>query len=200
MIATEDITGLVLSGGRGSRMGGIDKGLQPYRGEPLARRALGRLAPQVGRLILNANRHLEAYAAMGVPVWPDTLPDRPGPLAGFLAGLAHCETPYLVTVPCDAPHFPDDLVVRLATALNLAQADLVIAATRDGAALRTQPVFCLMKRDLLDQLAAFVAGGGRTAADWAARQRGIVLPFDDPAAFVNVNTLSELAQLEPQHG
>lgn len=200
MIAPERITGLVLAGGRGSRMGGLDKGLQPYRGEPLARHALRRLAPQVGHLVINANRHLEAYAAMGVPVWPDTLPDHPGPLAGCLAGLARCETPYLVSVPCDAPHFPADLVPRLAAALDAARADLAFAATRDGAGLRPQPVFCLMRVTLRDALAGFVAGGGRKAGDWVAQQRGIEVPFDDAADFVNLNTVAELAQREPQRG
>ena len=98
------ITGLVLAGGRGSRMGGVDKGLQPYGGTPLAQRALMRLLPQVGQALLNANRNLDAYRSMGAPVWPDEVPDYPGPLAGMLSGLAHCETPYLVTVPCDAPN------------------------------------------------------------------------------------------------
>ena len=115
MIDTKDITGLILAGGRGSRMGGVDKGLQNHLGMPLAMHALLRLGPQVGEIMINANRNLGAYEAMGVPVWPDTLPDYAGPLAGFLAGLEHCETPYLVTVPCDSPLFPDDLVQRLAT-------------------------------------------------------------------------------------
>ena len=108
--AIDDITGLVLAGGRGSRMGGVDKGLQLHHGIPLARHALDRLAPQVNRLMLNANRNLGVYESMGVPVWPDEEPDYPGPLAGMLSGLAHCETAYLVTVPCDTPNFPLDLV------------------------------------------------------------------------------------------
>ena len=118
MIAPEDITGLVLAGGRGSRMGGVDKGLQNHHGVPLALHALLRLAPQVGLTMINANRNLAAYESMGVPVWPDALADFAGPLAGFLAGLEHCDTPYLVTVPCDSPRFPEDLVARLASALE----------------------------------------------------------------------------------
>ena len=112
-IDSSQITGLVLAGGRGSRMGGVDKGLQIYRGMPLAMHAVLRLSPQVGHVMVNANRNLGAYESMGVPVWPDALPDPSGPLAGFLSGLEHCETPYLVTVPCDSPFFPDDLVSRL---------------------------------------------------------------------------------------
>src|SRR5947209_14549865 len=124
MIARDDITGLVLAGGRGSRMGGVDKGLQPHRGMPLAMQALLRLAPQVGALMINANRNLGAYESMGVPVWPDALPDYAGPLAGFLAGLERCETPYLVTVPCDSPLFPPDLVERLLAALERDDAEI----------------------------------------------------------------------------
>ena len=103
MIDPQHITGLVLAGGRGSRMGGVDKGLQLHHGVPLALHALRRLAPQVGPAMLNANRNVEAYAAFGAPVWPDTPPNYAGPLAGFVAGLSHCHTPYLVTVPCDSP-------------------------------------------------------------------------------------------------
>ena len=105
-IKISDITGLILAGGRGSRMGGVDKGLQDHLGVPLALHALRRLAPQVGTVMINANRNLDVYASMGVPVWPDEIPDYAGPLAGMLAGLAHCETPYLATVPCDTPNFP----------------------------------------------------------------------------------------------
>ena len=123
-----EITGLVLAGGRGSRMGGVDKGLQNHLGMPLAMQALLRLGPQVGALMINANRNLGAYESMGVPVWPDAQLDYPGPLAGFLAGLEHCETPYLVTVPCDTPNFPTDLVARLAAALQAEGAEIAIAA------------------------------------------------------------------------
>ena len=117
-IAPQDITGLVLAGGRGSRMGGVDKGLQNFQGMPLALHALMRLAPQVGETMVNANRNLSAYEAFGSPVWPDTLSDHAGPLAGFLTGLERCETPYLLTVPCDTPWFPADLAERMAQALS----------------------------------------------------------------------------------
>ena len=147
MIDRDDITGLILAGGRGSRMGGVDKGLQAHLGMPLAMHALLRLSPQVGEMMINANRNLAAYESMGAPVWPDALPDYPGPLAGFLAGLEHCETPYLATVPCDSPHFPEDLVARLAERLDADDAEIAIAATREDGELRLQPVFCLMKHD-----------------------------------------------------
>ena len=127
-IDKHDITGLVLAGGRGSRMGGVDKGLQPHRGMPLAQHALLRLGAQVGELMINANRNLSAYESMGVPVWPDASADYPGPLAGLLAGLERCQTPYLVSVPCDTPDFPEDLVAKLAQALVAHDADIAMAA------------------------------------------------------------------------
>ncbi|HEY2187655.1 MAG TPA: molybdenum cofactor guanylyltransferase MobA, partial [Caldimonas sp.] len=139
MIDRRDITGLVLAGGRGSRMGGVDKGLQPHLGMPLAMHAMLRLAPQVGEVMINANRNLGAYESMGVPVWPDALADYPGPLAGFLAGLEHCMTPCLATVPCDSPRFPEDLVARLAERLDAEDAELAMAATREDGELRLQP-------------------------------------------------------------
>jgi len=129
-IERDQITGMVLAGGRGSRMGGVDKGLQNHLGMPMALHTLLRLAPQVGSVMINANRNLAAYESMGVPVWPDAQADYPGPLAGMLAGLERCETPYLVTVPCDTPNFPLDLVERLARALDAEGADLAMAATR----------------------------------------------------------------------
>src|SRR5512132_4688593 len=129
MIAREQITGLVRAGGRGARMGGVDKGLQNHLGTPLALHALLRLGPQVGEVMINANRNRGAYESMGVPVWPDTLPDYAGPLAGFLAGLEHCETPWLATVPCDTPNFPEDLVARLAAAAEAEDAEVAMAAT-----------------------------------------------------------------------
>src|SRR3984957_10946309 len=151
-----EISGLVLAGGRGTRMGGIDKGLQPHLGVPLAQHALERLKPQVAALMLNANRNLPAYQAMGVPVWPDEMPDFPGPLAGMLAGLEHCRTAYLVTVPCDSPNFPADLVARLLEGLLDASADLATAYTQEAGELRAQPVFCLMRIALRDRLRAFI--------------------------------------------
>ena len=196
MIATRDITGLILAGGRGSRMGGVDKGLQNHGGVPLAMHALLRLAPQVGEIMINANRNLGAYESMGVPVWPDTLSDYAGPLAGFLTGLERCETPYLVTVPCDSPNFPADLVERLAAALEAADAEIAMAATRDGDVLQVQPVFCLMKSEVLDGLVRFTQGGQRKIDKWTAQHRCVEVPFDDVAAFANANTADELKALQ----
>jgi molybdopterin-guanine dinucleotide biosynthesis protein A len=195
-IAREQITGLVLAGGRGSRMGGVDKGLQNHRGIPLAMHALLRLAPQVGPTMLNANRNIAAYEAMGAPVWPDPMPDHPGPLAGLLAGLENCETPYLVTVPCDTPDFPLDLVERLAAALLAEQAEIAMAATHDGERLQAQPVFCLLEARLGESLVAFLQSGERKVDRWTARHRTSLVRFDDAAAFFNANTAEELRSLQ----
>jgi molybdenum cofactor guanylyltransferase len=196
-IPPEAITGLVLAGGQGSRMGGVDKGLQGHAGRPLAQHALDRLRPQVARLMVNANRHLAAYAAFGVPVVPDALSAYPGPLAGFLAGLEACETPWLLTVPCDAPLFPTDLVERLAHAAAQAEADMAMASAGPPEQARSQPVFCLLKTSLRDSLARYLAGGERQVERWARSQRHAVAHFDDAGAFTNVNTLAELAALQP---
>jgi molybdenum cofactor guanylyltransferase len=195
-IDKQHITGPVLAGGRGSRMGGVDKGLQPHHGMPLAQHALLRLGPQVGELMINANRNLGAYESMGVPVWPDASADYPGPLAGLLAGLERCETPYLVSVPCDTPNFPDDLVAKLAQALVEQQADIAMAAIREDGQLRTQPVFCLLKSELMESLVAYLHSGERKIDRWTAMHRCVPVLFDDAAAFFNANTLAELQQLQ----
>lgn len=207
MINPDDITGLILAGGRGSRMGGVDKGLQTFNGFPLALHTLTRLqlGGGLGPILLNANRNLAAYEAFGAPVCPDGLADYAGPLAGFLTGLERCETPYLLTVPCDTPLFPLDLVPRLAQALEATGADIAMAAApetgKDGAVqVRTQPVFCLLGVDLLESLVQFTQGGGRKIDAWTALHHTVIVPFDqagdDPRAFCNTNTLAELRQLE----
>ena len=205
MIDTQDITGLILAGGRGTRMGGVDKGLQNFNGMPMALHTMMRLQMQVGHVIINANRNLAAYESFGASVWPDVLDDYAGPLAGFLTGLERCETPYLVTVPCDTPLFPLDLVARLAQALERDQAEIAMAAApetgRDGKlSVRTQPVFCLLRSDLLESLVEFTHGGGRKIDAWTAQHKTVVVPFDHPGdsaqAFSNANTLAELQQLQ----
>lgn len=192
-----DVTGVVLAGGRGSRMGGLDKGLQPYRGLPLAQHALNRLVPQVHTVMINANRNIDTYRALGVSVWADGIPDLPGPLAGMLAGLTHCETPYLATVPCDTPRFPLDLVRRLAAGLEQANCEMATAYTRADKQLFPQPVFCLMKVSLLDPLRAFIMSGERKTGAWPRTQRNAQVVFEDDAAFMNINTLEELEQVPP---
>jgi molybdopterin-guanine dinucleotide biosynthesis protein A len=199
-IPAEDITGLVLAGGRGSRMGGVDKGLQNHLGMPLALHSLLRLQLQVGSAMLNANRNLGAYESMGVPVWPDSQADFAGPLAGMLVGLEHCETPWLVTVPCDTPNFPTDLVERLAAAAQAEDAEIAIAATREPddqgqTVVQVQPVFCLLKSSLLESLQAFLDSGQRKIDRWTAQHRFATVVFDDSAAFFNANTVEELRRL-----
>lgn len=201
MISRDDITGVVLAGGRGSRMGGVDKGLQNFRGMPLALYTLLRLQPQVGATMVNANRNLSAYESFGVPVWPDGLSDYAGPLAGFLTGLEQCETAYLLTVPCDTPLFPADLAERLAEAMLREDAEIAMAAAcEEDGQIRAQPVFSLLRHDLMESLVRFTQGGGRKIDAWTAQHRTVVVPFDRPgddaAAFFNANTLEELHRLE----
>jgi molybdenum cofactor guanylyltransferase len=186
----------VLCGGRGTRMGGVDKGLQNHHGMPLALHAMMRLQGQVGTVMINANRNLAAYESFGVQVWPDPLADYPGPLAGWLAGLEHCETPYMLTVPCDTPNFPHDLVPRLAAALVQQGADIAMAATQEDGREQVQPVFCLLKSDLMESLVAALHAGERKIDRWTAQHACVKVRFEDSAAFANANTLDELHQLE----
>ena len=191
--AREAITGLVLAGGRGQRLGGVDKGLQPWRGRPLADHALERLAPQVGHVMISANRNASAYAARVTRVLADASDDFPGPLAGILAGLRAAETPWLAVVPCDSPCLPLDLVERLAQGLAGAQGAVVQRLRTDGV-LRLEPVCCLLSTALADDLAHYLAEGGRKVEGWLSRHATPVL-FDRPedaAAFANINTLADL--------
>lgn len=207
MIDASDITGLILAGGRGTRMGGMDKGLLPFNGVPLAHHTLQRLRSSGGvrHMLINANRHLDTYAAFGVPVVSDAQADFAGPLAGFLAGLTHCTTPYLLTVPCDTPLFPLDLASRLAAALEANQADIAMASALEvddngQQLLRPQPVFCLMRQKLLASLTHFTQAGGRKVGAWTAQHHTVLVPFnqagDDPQAFFNANTPTDLQQAE----
>jgi molybdenum cofactor guanylyltransferase len=204
-IAPQDITGLILAGGRGSRMGGVDKGLQNFNGIPLALHTLMRLGPQVESVMVNANRNLSAYESFGASVWPDASADFAGPLSGFLVGLERAETPYVLTVPCDTPRLPLDLAERLAEALIREDADIAMAAAPETdehgqTQIRTQPVFCLLKIELSESLVKFTHAGGRKIDAWTAQHKTVVVPFDsptdDPLAFANVNTLTELQALE----
>ena len=184
-------------------MGGLDKGLQPFNGVPLALHALKRLTPQVGYVMINANRNQAIYESFGAPVWPDAadMGDYAGPLAGFMTGLKHCNTRYLLTVPCDTPLFPHDLAALLAEALQTRSADFAVAsALEEDGKTRAQPVFCLMGTNMLASLKAFTQGGGRKIDAWTAQHTVAHVPFnlpgDDPQAFFNANTLAELRQLE----
>ncbi len=217
-IASSDITGLILAGGRGSRMGGVDKGLQLFNGIPLVEHALHRLTPQVGCVAINANRNLAAYRNLGLAVWSDEEETSfNGPLSGFLSALTHATTPYILTVACDTPLFPSDLAQRLGEALCQASAEnqnarMAMAVAPDledenaksnetsSATLKPQPTFCLMSTELRHSLRQFMQQGGRKIGAWAAQQACVQvafnMPHDLPQAFTNLNTLQELQALE----
>jgi molybdopterin-guanine dinucleotide biosynthesis protein A len=184
-----DITGVVLAGGMGRRMGGVDKGLVELDGKPMVAHVLARLAPQVGVVIINANQNAERYRALGFAVVADQVDGFAGPLAGLQAGLAAATTPLVVTAPCDCPFLPHDLVARLASALAQQDAQVAVAKTFD----QPHPVFALVDRRVVPHLAAFLAGGGRKIDAWYATLRLAEVAFDDEAAaFRNINTSSEL--------
>jgi len=200
-IRTEDISGLILSGGRGSRMGGVDKGLQMLKGQSLVQHTLRRLSPQVGTVLINANRHIKEYEDLGLPVLPDSQADFAGPLAGFMAGLLACKTPWMLTVPCDSPLFPLDLAERLSQAAMQAQADVAAPLTLEDGHARVQPVFCLLRTSLHTSLAKYMKEGGRKIDHWLQQHQHVFVPFHAPSdskAFFNANTLAELDALEPE--
>ena len=205
------VCAVVLAGGRATRMGGVDKGLQLFRGQTLVDIALARLrrqsAGEPGLIAINANRNQDRYAALGVPVWSDSVPDYAGPLAGFLSAMQQCRDrhAWVLCVPCDSPLFPLDLLARLSAAVATEEADIAMAMAPDAqpdghAVLRPQPVFCLMRSNLADSLERFIADGGRKVGAWTASHRQTRVPFnaagDDARAFANANTLDELHDLE----
>ncbi|MFC7654877.1 molybdenum cofactor guanylyltransferase MobA [Pseudoduganella danionis] len=198
------ITGLILAGGRGSRMGSVDKGLQPFRTSTLVEHVIARLAPQVASYAINANRNLTRYQELAgnVPVLPDYIDGYAGPLAGLQIGLQFCPTELLLTVPCDSPLLPADLAARLHAALSEQNADVALAVTmqtRAGAAApqrQLHPVFALLRTSVLPQLEAYLASGERRMESWFKSLRVAEVLFEDDAAFSNVNTLDELQVLE----
>jgi molybdopterin molybdotransferase len=197
MQKNEQISALILAGGRGSRMGHVDKGLQPFRGTTMVQHVLERLAPQAGSVSINANQNLDAYAAFGVPVWPDETTGFAGPLAGLEAGLRHCATPYLVSAPCDSPFLPADLAARLFDALQSQGADVALAVTQEaGMRRQPHPVFCLIKTSLLPVLSRYLAEGGRRMDGWYADLKVAEVLFEHSDAFRNINTLDELHSLD----
>lgn len=184
------VTGIVLAGGQGRRMGGVDKGLQSLRGRPMIAAVLERLAPQVDEVLINANQNLGAYARFGYRVVADEVGGFAGPLAGLASGMKAATLPLVVTVPCDSPFLPPDLVARLGAALDAGNAELAVAKT--GA--QPHPVFALARRSLLANLEAFLAAGGRKIDAWYAPLAVVEVAFDDEAeAFSNINTRDELA-------
>jgi molybdopterin-guanine dinucleotide biosynthesis protein A len=197
MITSEQITGLILAGGRAQRMGGIDKGLIPFHSKPLIEYAISRLKPQVSTILINANRSITKYSHYGYPVLMDETPDFSGPLAGFSVGLKHCKTPYLLTSPCDSPLLPIDLAKKMAAQLEDKDLELVFASSKeDDGKIWSQPVFCLMKSDLQDSLDTFLSKGDLKIDRWFKELRSGTVVFENPQAFANVNTPEELADLE----
>ena len=196
MITQQHITGLILAGGRGMRMGGVDKGLQTLQGKPMIAHVIQRLQPQVDRIMINANQNLDRYREFNFPVWSDEKNDYAGPLAGMQAGLIHCETAYMLTVPCDTPMLPTDLVTQLATALEKSTADIAVANTKQHDRIHRQPVFCLMKKTVLTDLTTALERGVRKVDLWLAEKKLVDVMFDDEAAFANINTLEELNHIQ----
>lgn len=192
--AKADITGVILAGGKGRRMGGQDKGLIPLGGRPVISWVIEALRPQVAGILVSANRNLDAYGAFGYPVTTDSLDDFQGPLAGIASAMAAASTAWIVTVPCDGPHLPRDLVRRLIAALGQDGAEIAVAT--DGA--RMQQVYALVPVTLADSLQAFLASGGRGVARWYAQHRVAMADFsDNPQAFVNLNTPDDAGRLQP---
>ena len=188
-------SGIVLAGGQGRRMGNVDKGLQPLRGRPMIEHVLERLCPQVGEIVINANQNVDRYRGFGHRVVSDAIGGFAGPLAGLHAGLQAITSPLAVTVPCDSPFLPSDLVARMHD--HLADNDLAVAKTGDQA----HPVFALVRRSVAGSLEAFLASGGRKIDAWYAALKVVEVSFDDEAdAFRNINTLEELKGSEQFSG
>ena len=192
-IPVEDITGVILAGGKARRMGGADKGLITLNGRALVDYIITALRPQVGNLVINANRNLKQYSAYGLPVVADVLDNYPGPLAGMATGMQHTEKPYIVTAPCDSPFIPDTLVETLYRALHDKQADISVA--HDGA--RMQPVFAMLRCELLPGLLAYLDEGGRKVDSWYGQHNFTLADFSDsPDTFMNLNTPQDRLALE----
>ena len=187
------VTGLNLAGGLARRMGGGDKGLRLFRGRPMVAHAIERLAPQVAGVIVNANQNHDDYRTFGVRVVSDAIGKFAGPLAGLHAGLCVSRRPYLVSVPCDSPFLPDDLVARMFAALERSGAQIAVAKTGKW----QQPVFCMVRSGVRDHLTDFLKGGGRKVDAWYATLNLVEVAFDDEAeAFSNINTSDELKTFE----
>lgn len=187
-----EITAVILAGGRGRRMGGMDKGLVDLSGQTLIEYVLEAITPQVSMVLINANRNLDRYRRFGYPVLSDDLDDYQGPLAGFHAALHLLSTPYMITLPCDGPLLPTDYVERMHNALEINKAELAVA--HDG--IRLQPVYALIPRTLTTSLTQYLAGGGRKIDRWYGQHQMALADFTDSAdTFRNINTLEERDQL-----
>jgi len=192
----DSITGLILAGGKARRMGGIDKGLVSLKGQPMVKHVIQRLSPQVGKILINANREIERYQSLGFTVVSDEINDLAGPLAGLHAGMKAAKTEFIMSVPCDSPLLPNDLSQRLITALKSQNADITVAKTGE----QHHPVFCLCRTSLAQDLEAYLNAGGRKVDEWQKKHAYVEVSFDDnPLAFSNVNTPEELSKLEAEY-
>jgi molybdopterin-guanine dinucleotide biosynthesis protein A len=198
VIYPEDITGVVLAGGKGRRMSsdgaGVNKALTLFAGKPMVAHVIERLGPQVGELVLNINQDRPLFEQFELPLITDAVSGFAGPLAGLHAGLSHAKTDWVITAPCDSPFVPTDLVNRLAQAASDEQAELAVVSTEG----RSQPVFTLVRRSLTENLAAFLADGGRKIDAWYAPLSVAIVPFENADAFRNINTPEDLARFEPK--
>lgn len=185
------VTGVVLAGGQGRRMGTVDKGLQLLRGKPMVQWVVERLAPQVDELLINANQNIEQYQLLNYRVIPDAIGGFAGPLAGLHRGLSEAAHPLVVTAPCDSPFLPLDLVAQLKAALDANNAELAVAKTGD----QPHPVFSLCRTSVLPSLTAFLESGGRKIDLWYSQLKVVEVQFADEAAFRNINTREELTKI-----
>lgn len=191
----DQITGLILAGGKARRMGGIDKGLIAFKGQSMVKHVIKRLSTQVGAILINANREIERYQSLGFNVVTDEINDFAGPLAGLHAGMRVAKTEFILSVPCDSPLLPNDLSQRLMTALESQNADIAVAKIGE----QHHPVFCLCRTILAQDLETYLNAGGRKVDEWQKKHAYVEVRFDDnPSAFSNVNTPEELGKLEAE--
>jgi molybdopterin-guanine dinucleotide biosynthesis protein A len=187
------ITGIILAGGLARRMGGIDKGLIPFLNKPMIMHVVNQLKPQVEHMLINANREIERYEALGLSVVQDQITDFAGPLAGLHTGMKHAKTEFVLSAPCDSPLLANNLAIRLMHALQENNSDIAIATTGE----QTHPVFCLCRTNLAADLEEFLTAGGRKVEDWQKKHHLTMVSFDDqPTAFSNINTMDDLTELE----
>lgn len=192
VITRNKITGIILAGGLGTRMGRVNKGLQLLHGEPMVMHILQTLSPQVASIMINANHDLADYEQFNQVIHRDIFPDFVGPLAGMHVGLKNCTTQYLLSVPCDAPFLPIDLATKLALSLENEKADIAIAFTKENDRPQHHPVFCLMKSTLCSHLEKFIQQGGRKVKEWQSTLKVANTYFEEAEKFQNINHLEEL--------
>ena len=186
------VSGLILAGGKATRMQGANKALIPFLGRAMISHVIERLSSQADEIFINANQDIADYQAFHLPVLSDAFGEFPGPLAGLYAGLKASQQEWVVCVPCDSPLLPKNLVQGLMQTATKEKADIAIARTD----VQNHPVFCLCKKSLAADLASYLHAGGRKVSEWQQKQRCIEVHFDDESAFSNINTFEELAQLE----